>query len=86
MGSPHSASVASSLKANAGFNTDYRGQRRQLFPSDYIIAASQSMYVEYAEGANENERGSSHDIAAQGLKGRAETKNLLQQEGPWRKN
>ena len=60
MGSPHSASVASSLKSNTGFSTDYRGQRRQLFPSDYVSAASQSMYVEYAEGANQNDNGTAY--------------------------
>ena len=60
MGSPHSASVASSLKSNTGFNTNYRGQKRQLFPSDYVSAASQSMYVEYAEGANQNDNGTAY--------------------------
>jgi hypothetical protein len=57
MASPHSASVASSLKSNTSFNTNYRGQKRQLFPSNYILAASQSMYVEYAEGENQNDNG-----------------------------
>lgn len=60
MASPHSASVASSLKSNTGFSANYRGQKRQLFPSDYVSAASRSMYVEYAEGANQNDNGTAY--------------------------